>query len=386
MDMVFIKNEEQQKWLDRLKPILARFAERAFELDESRGFPFENVQDLKDIGYTRLTLPKKYGGSGMGLYDFLLFQEKIAEACGPTALSIGWHVGIVLQLLEDRGWKKEVLDETFFEIGKGALINRAASEPVTGSPTRGGKPATSAKKKNDKWVISGRKTFTTMAPVLDLFLVSAWLTDENRLGWFLIHRNTPGVRIEKTWDMISMQGTGSEDLVLEHVIVDEKYLVEQPTGIEKKGEGWLLHIPACYLGIASAARNYAVAFANSYSPNSIKGPIGELPNVQRLLGEIELELLQARHFLFSVAEKWENLVEHREELMPQLAAVKNAVTNTSISVVDKAMRIVGAKSLQRTNPLQRYYRAVRAGLHNPPMDDATFTLLARYALVSSNEN
>jgi alkylation response protein AidB-like acyl-CoA dehydrogenase len=285
--------------------------------------------------------------------------------------------------LEDRGWKKEVLDETFFEIGKGALINRAASEPVTGSPTRGGKPATSAKKENDKWVISGRKTFTTMAPVLDLFLVSAWLTDENRLGWFLIHRNTPGIRIEKTWDMISMQGTGSEDLILEHVIVDEKYLVEQPTGIEKKGEGWLLHIPACYLGIASAARNYAVAFANSYSPNSIKGPIGELPNVQRLLGEIELELLQARHFLFSVAEKWEKCEQYRSELTPQLAAVKSVVTNSAISVVDKAMRVVGAKSLQRANPLQRYYRDVRAGLHNPPMDDVTLTLLAKSALENS---
>lgn len=44
------------------------------------------------------------------------------------------------------------------------------------------------------------------------------------------------------------------------------------------------------------------------------------------------------------------------------------------------MRIVGAKSLQRTNPLQRYYRDVRAGLHNPPMDDMTIKKLALTAL------
>ncbi len=44
------------------------------------------------------------------------------------------------------------------------------------------------------------------------------------------------------------------------------------------------------------------------------------------------------------------------------------------------MRIVGAKSLQRSNPLQRYYRDVRAGLHNPPMDDMTIKKLALSAI------
>jgi alkylation response protein AidB-like acyl-CoA dehydrogenase len=44
------------------------------------------------------------------------------------------------------------------------------------------------------------------------------------------------------------------------------------------------------------------------------------------------------------------------------------------------MRIVGAKSLQLSNPLQRYYRDVRAGLHNPPMDDMTISNLAQAAI------
>jgi len=41
---------------------------------------------------------------------------------------------------------------------------------------------------------------------------------------------------------------------------------------------------------------------------------------------------------------------------------------------------VGAKSLQLSNPLQRYYRNVRAGLHNPPMDDMTIIKLATAAI------
>jgi len=36
--------------------------------------------------------------------------------------------------------------------------------------------------------------------------------------------------------------------------------------------------------------------------------------------------------------------------------------------------------LQLSNPLQRYYRNVRAGLHNPPMDDMTIIKLATAAI------
>lgn len=378
--MSFFQSAEQKEYIQKLEAAIKSFSGRSENLDESKGFPFENIQELKDFGYPKLTLAKEYGGNGGSLYDFLLSQEKIAEYCGPTALGIGWHVGTVLSLTEKRPWEKEVMDELFDEVSKGALINTAASEAGTGSPTRGGRPETTAIKKGNQWVLNGRKTFTTLSPVLDIFLVTAWVPHDEQLGTFLVHRNIKGISIEETWDMISMQGTGSHDLVLNEVILPDKYYVMQSKPGKKKPESWLLHIPACYLGIAMAARNYAVEFAKTYSPNSLPGPIRDLPNVQRMIGEIELELSEARHFLYSVAEKWETQTENHDELSKELGAVKLSVVNKSISIVDKAMRVVGAKSLQRTNPLQRYYRDVRAGLHNPPMDDATITMLAKAAL------
>ena len=66
--------------------------------------------------------------------------------------------------------------------------------------------------------------------------------------------------------------------------------------MKQKGIGWLLHIPACYLGIAQSAKLYAVQFAGSYKPNSLDHSISLLPNVRRLVGELELELMQARVF------------------------------------------------------------------------------------------
>ncbi|MEM5842722.1 acyl-CoA dehydrogenase family protein [Bacillus sp. LMB3902] len=379
MCSIFVKTERQQEWLDKIGKLADEFEKTAAYYDEHAQFPAEHIQKLRDSGYTALTVGKDYGGEGISLYDMLLFQERLAKGDGPTALSIGWHLSVMGELAEGNSWDRDVFSSLSHEALKGALINRAASEAQTGSPTRGGRPGTHAVKKNGGWIVNGRKTFTTMSPVLDYFLVTAWIEEKQMIGVFLIHKDAEGLAIEETWDMAAMRGTGSHDLVLTDVRLDESMLVELLAGKRTdKINGWLLHIPAVYLGIAQAARDYAVQFAKDYQPNSLKGPIKEVPAVQRHIGEIDLELMKARHFMYHVAELYDD-PERRALLTGELGAVKHTVTNTAIAVVDKTMRVVGAKSLARTNPLQRFYRDVRAGLHNPPMDDATIAKLAGIA-------
>ncbi|MGN9863759.1 acyl-CoA dehydrogenase family protein [Bacillus swezeyi] len=379
MCSVFVKNEKQQEWLCKIGNLADEFAKTSAYYDEHALFPEEHIQKLRDSGYTALTVGKEYGGEGISLYDMLLFQERLAKGDGPTALSIGWHLSVMGELAEGNSWDYDVFTLISEEALNGALINRAASEAQTGSPTRGGRPGTNAVREGDGWVVNGRKTFTTMSSVLDYFLVTAWVEEKQTIGVFLIHKDTEGLAIEETWDMIAMRGTGSHDLVLTDVRLNDSMLVElQMKKRTDQINGWLLHIPAVYLGIAQAARDYAVRFANDYTPNSLKWPIKEVPAVQRHIGEMDLELMKARHFLYHVAELYDD-PKRRGLLTGELGAVKHTVTNTAVAVVDKAMRVVGAKSLARTNPLQRYYRDVRAGLHNPPMDDATISKLAGLA-------
>ncbi|MCM3568607.1 acyl-CoA dehydrogenase family protein [Neobacillus mesonae] len=380
MNKVFVRTDVQQKWLERLQEKESEFRKRGVIADEEAIFPKENIDDLVKMGYPSITLPQEYGGEGLKVYDMVLLQEKLASLDSNTALSIGWSLGVVGELFEKKMWTEDNLQFFAKEVSNGALVNRAASEAQTGSPTRGGRPGTIAVKKNGGWLINGRKIFTTMSPALTYFLTSAWIEEKQKIGFFLIHKDLPGVSIEETWDVISMRGTGSHDLVLENVTVEESKLVELPDYPRgSQLNGWLLHIPACYLGIAQAARDFAIDFASRYSPNSLNGPISQLPNVQQHLGEIELELINARHLIYSVAAAYDDK-SRKEYLTNELGVVKHIVTNSAISIVDKAMRVVGAKSLQRSNPLQRYYRDVRAGLHNPPMDDMTIKKLALEAI------
>lgn len=366
--------------LAKLQTLTPIFQSRENELDQLNSFPFENIRALKEIGYTTLTLPTELGGKGATLTDFLTFQEQIAKGCGATALSIGWHMGTILEFAEHRHWNPKLVPLISEAIRKGALLNTAASERNAGSPLRGAKPRTTAVLASDQqsYILNGEKTFTSAAPVLDYIFVTATMAD-GEAATFVVPRTQKGVSIRETWDSVAMRGTASHDLVLDDVEVPADYILEKATTDRKnRRKGWMLHIPACYLGIAGAARDYAVRFAVEYAPTSLGKPIGTLATIQQQIGEMELKLVSAREFLYAIAEKYEKNPD--DDVKTEMAAVKTVVTNHAIDIVDLAMRIVGARSLSQQNPLHRYYQNVRAGLHNPPMDDITFKMLAEQAL------
>lgn len=379
----FIKTDEQHHLMEKINKLIPVFQEREPELDELHSFPYKNIEDLKKINYHTLTLPKEDGGQGLGLYEFILAQEAISKGCGSTGLSIGWHTGMVLEYAENKHWNEDVAKWLVEEIKKGALINSAATESNAGSPTRGAKPRTTFVSSGDEFVVNGEKTYTSMAPVLDYIFVTA--TNENGdIESVIIPKKNEGVSIRKDWDMLSMRGTASDTLVLKDVRIPKSYIIKSKDKMKPKARGWLLHIPACYLGIAGAARDYAIKFATSYVPLSIGKPIAEVPNIKQTIGEIELELLQARHLLYSTVERYER-AENKEDVSDLLNMTKIAVTNGAMTIVDKAMRIVGSRALSASNPMHRYYLNVRAGLYNPPMEDLVKNQFATKAIESFYE-
>lgn len=374
----YIRNEEERTRADRVSALAARFAERAERHDREGSFPFENFAELRDAGYLKLTVPRSFGGDEISLYELVQVQERLAYGDGSTALAVGWHIGQVLHLRTIRNWPEDLFaDLCRSVVTDGAMINTFASEAASGSPSRGGKPETTAVRADDGWRITGRKTFSTLSPILDRFVVSAYLPEENETANFLVRRSDR-VTVVETWDTIGMRATGSHDVVLDGAWTGPDMRL---TGKgEDDGGGWLLHIPATYLGVAWAARDFALDYARDYRPNHLAEPIAALPAVRQMLGEIEVELRTARTLLYTAADRWDRETTSRPSLKPELGLAKYVATNGALRIVDLAMRIVGGASLSRRLPLERYYRDVRAGLHNPPMDSTVIQTLASAAL------
>ena len=387
-DDFYCRSQEERDLLALAAGLADRFGELAAEHDRAGTFPHQNIDDLRAAGYLRLTVPEAFGGQGGGVFAMVLAQERLARGDASTALAVGWHLFTIGRLAASGLWPRAARDAVFrAAAAEGTLINGAVSEPATGSPSRGGKPTTTARPVAEGWVLDGRKTFTTMSPALGLFIVSASAEGIERTASFLVPAGTPGLRIEETWDAMGMRATGSHDLVLEGVRVPAAALVEpspetgeEGGGAEVRGgatAGWNLHIPAVYLGVARAACDFAVRFAVRRRPNSLQGSIAEVPHIQAKLGEMQRQLLPAYTLLFTLARRCDDDPAAQSQMGNAISACKLVVMDAALATVDLAMRVVGGAGLSRKLPMERYYRDVRPGLHNPPMEDAVLTAMAR---------
>ncbi|GCF09114.1 acyl-CoA dehydrogenase family protein [Dictyobacter arantiisoli] len=393
--LAYPSTTEQKELLALAGELADIFAQRASEHDWEGRFPVENFKDLQKAGYLSLSIPRDLGGQGASLLDLVHAQYRLAQGDASTALVACMHLMHIGRLVEDRTEHPEpILRLCQDVIEHGAMINSAVSEPATGSPSRGGRPQTTAYRQPDgSWQIRGRKNFTTGSHALSYFIVGCSIEDQAgtasglapltaERGNFLVPSNVQGVSIEDTWNTVGMRGSGSNDLILDDVhISPESYLdVLVPTepSIQTKQGVWGLVLAAGYLGIAQAARDEAIRFAQTRRPNSLKQSIATVPHIQDKLGKIEVLLLESQAVLFGLAEHYTEDNQHVDVAL--IGAAKYLAVNNAIQIIDLAMRVVGAASLALTSPLQRYYRDIRAGLHNPPMDDVALSALAKRAL------
>jgi len=379
------RTERQAEFMNLADELAVRAAERAATHDRDNSFPFATFADLQRSGYLALTVPEEFGGRGANALEVALAQERLARGDGSVALAATMHLGQVGMLAQTRTWPSALFARLCHEIvTEGALINSAASEPDLGSPSRGGLPSTTATRTATGWRLTGRKSWTSLAPALRYFTVMAAVHDNAVAPYranFLVPAGTPGVQIVENWDNLSMRATASHDLVLADVeLPEEALLPEAGARIPSDPRIWGIVTGAVYTGIAAAARDFAVTYAKERRPSALPGPIAELQTVQHRIAEIELLLLQSRMILYSVAEAWLAQPEQHAQLVWQLAAAKYTATNNAIKVTDLALRVVGSAGLARSLPLERYFRDVRAGLGNPPMDDVALTAIGRAAL------
>ncbi|WP_379969529.1 acyl-CoA dehydrogenase family protein [Ectobacillus sp. sgz5001026] len=382
-----IRNDRDAKLVEHADRIAKEIAKTAAKYDETGEFPFEHFEILQKEGFLNFTIPKEYGGEGLSLYEILLVQERLGKASGSTALAAGWHLMTFFSLRYFRPWKEDVFARICREaVEDGSLLNVYATERATGNIVRGANPSTIAKKTEGGYIITGRKAFATLAPIVKRFTVMAYIEEEDKVAEFLIEKNE-SVKVIETWNTLGMRNTGSHDIDLQDVFVpDEALLAYSEKGVPNRFNGlssaYTLQIPAIYLGIATAARDFILEYADSrYSP-SLGAVILEAPHVQEKLGEIEILLTSSRSLLYGLAEKWDQEEKWRDKLSNEVAVTKYVLCNNAVRIVDLTMKIAGGHALSKDLPLERYFRDVQCGLYNPPHNDMVVRQLSSSAITS----
>jgi len=368
--------EATPAYFDCARLLASEFAARAAQHDRDASFPFENFDQLSEAGLLALTVPTALGGAGAGALDAARIIGIFGKADPSTALVLSMHYIQHLVMARSTRWPGRLARKLARETVEGvALINALRVEPDLGSPSRGGLPATIARKTETGWRLSGRKIYSTGAPILKWYAVWA-RTDEPtaRVGLFLVPAGLPGTRIVETWDHLGLRASGSHDIVFDDAVFPLDHEIDV-----RKPEEWLvpdftqstvhaIFVAAIYDGIARAARDWLVDFLKNRVPSNLGASLATLPRVQEVVGGIEARLAVNARLIDSFAGDFDDGVVLSAS---ESNIVKLTVTNNAVAVVEDALSLTSNHGLTRANPLERHYRDVLCGRVHTPQDDAT---------------
>ncbi|WP_065751196.1 acyl-CoA dehydrogenase family protein [Bradyrhizobium paxllaeri] len=366
--------------------VLAKvFAERAPVHDRDGSFPFRNFEDLSEAGLLALTVPSVLGGGGAGAAEAARILGIVGKADPSTALVLSMHYIQHLVMSRSSRWPARLSRKLARETVEGvALVNALRVEPDLGSPARGGLPATIARRTETGWRLSGRKIYSTGAPILKWYAVWARTDEaETRVGFFLVPAGLPGTRIVETWDHLGLRASGSHDVIFEDVVfpLDHEIDVRRPDewrapDVTHATIG-AIFIAAIYDGVVRAARDWLIGFLRERVPANLGAPLATLPRAQEVLGGIEARLAVNARLIGSFADDFDKSLPLSAI---ESSIIKLTVTNNAVTVVEDALSLAGNHGLSRGNPLERHYRDVLCGRVHTPQDDTTRIAAGRLAL------
>lgn len=371
--------------IDRVNLLAPGFAERAPLHDRVASFPVENFQELSEAGLLALPVPKALGGAGAGVREAARVVSAVGKADAATALVLAMHYIHHLVIAKSGRWPAHLSERVSRDAVNGlALINALRVEPDQGSPSRGGLPVTTAKRAADGWHITGRKIYSTGAPILKWYTVWAKTDEaETRVGLFLVPAGLPGTEIVETWDHLGLRASGSHDVVFDDVVIPLDNEIEvrrpgewgQPDIAQSTIQAVL--VGAVYDGVGRAARDWLIDFLKTRTPSSLGAPLATLPRAQEIVGGIEAKLAVNARLLDTFAR---DIDEGIALTSVEANILKLTVTNNAVAAVEDALSLTSNHGLTRANPLERHYRDVLCGRVHTPQDDSTKIFAGRLAL------
>jgi alkylation response protein AidB-like acyl-CoA dehydrogenase len=337
-----------------------RVLPRAAEIDRSDAFPRDLYKAAGDLGLFGIWIPEEFGGTGPDFATPLLISERLARASASFALIYSNCGDACTPIVHSA--PRHLKERYLPGIAAGTLIPCfSLSEPGAGSDA--GAITTSARRVDDEYVITGRKSWCTNGSVGDVFVVFAKTDREagnKGVSAFLVPRNTPGFTIGRDEDLLGLRGSPTTQLLFDEARIPADHRLGE------EGEGFKiamvcldearLNCAAMALGVAQAALEVAVSYAKERV--QFGKPIIQHQGLQFLLADSTARLAAAR----SLWEQAMTLVETRRDRRASTfaAMAKLVATEAAMQITTDAVQALGGSGLSRDFPVERMMRDVKA--------------------------
>jgi acyl-CoA dehydrogenase len=338
--------------------------ERIREMDRARRIPREIWKRFAALGWTGLSVPNEYGGSGADVSTAAVFTEELARRF--PSLATDWLlISMTARVLRESGSERQKA-ELLPRLAAGEfLMAFGMSEPGGGTDVLALK--TRARLVGKEWVVRGQKLYTSLADDADAILVLCRTDAEaakrsRALSLVLTPRHQGGVQVRRL-ELMGQRAACTCEVFLDDARASADALVGE------RGSGWqtLLRTldeerilcAAMYVGITAAALEQALQYARERT--AFGRPIGAFQAVQHPLADTAAELEQIR--LLTAKAAW--LQSEGRECAGEAAMAKLAASEAAVRATDRGMRVLGGFGMVEESPMERLFRDTRLGPFSP---------------------
>ncbi len=333
--------------------ILDLIASKSDEQRASRRMSKDVVDALKECGFFTMLLPKQWGGLERKPQEFFAEQVRIAEADMSTA----WAGGIIAVHAFQLALMSEEAQREVYENDPNTLIS-SSYNPV----------GARAEMCEGGFMLHGRWGWSSGSDHCTWALLGGVIPGDG-YRTFLVPRSQ--YDIEDTWDVMGLQGTGSNDVVIsEPIFVPEHRTHKQMDGFNCVNDqenpmydlSWAQTFVRVVNSAAIGALKKAVkVFVESKQGNSttdmtkFAGDVETQERLAKVLNTIgELEAVMYHNFNKMEAANWKPTLEER--IMYRYQA--SIVIDKAIEAIDTLFDVAGGRSVFSGHPLQQLWHDI----------------------------
>ena len=350
-----------ERMLADIREMAPAISARAAEIEAARRLPPDLVETLKSIGVFRIFVPRSHGGLELDLPAALEIIEALCRIDG----SVGWTTMIgsgcdlYASLLPPAGY------EQVYRKGPDVIIAGSAQPAGTAEAAAGG------------WRVSGRLPFASGCQHADWMFGFCVMTEDGKplagedgapvvRGFLLPARDW---RIEDTWHVAGLKGTGSHHIALSDTLVPAASFFDLAAAVPCLPGPLYQAVPQLLpllhatfdVGMAAGALDDLLALAGT-GRQQLKAavPMRESETFQFELGRLAAGLRAARAFhQVQVASHWHHALAgtlNDEALLTQGTQAAIWIATTCGGVADACFTLAGGSAIYDSSPLQRRMR------------------------------
>lgn len=325
------------------------------EWDESQEFPVHIFKELGKLGMMGVLVPEKYGGTGLGYFEYSVVIQEIAKVCGSIGLSVAAHNSLCTGHIMTFGNEEQKM-KYLPKLATAEFIGAwGLTEPNTGSDA--GNMKTTAVREGDNWKINGTKSWITHGKSGDVAVVVCRTGEpraKNNSTAFIVERNTPGFNAGKKENKLGMRASETAEMIFDNCIIsDANRLGEVGEGFKqsmKVLDGGRISIAALSLGIAKGAYEASVQYAKER--HQFDQPIANFQGIAFKLADMATKIEAAEMLINQACElKMKGLPMTKEAAMAKYYA-----SEISVEISTDAVQIFGGYGYTKDFPVEKFYR------------------------------